>query len=224
MPVETLPESQADAFARFLDALHIERAAVMGFSAGAPSALQFAIRYPQRVSALVLLSAAVWAPPVAKDKRQFPLPDAVYEWILNSDLVLWAAMKLALPGIEAAFGLSAEMQKSMTPPEREMISDFFHAMLPLSARREGILRDGPMVDALSRYPLEEVVPPTLVVSAHDDQVAPYEWGEYTAGHIPGAKFLLYEHGGHTLAGNHAAVNAEVTAFLRQHSQAAQAER
>jgi pimeloyl-ACP methyl ester carboxylesterase len=56
LPAEATPEDQADAYACLLDALNIERAALLTTSAGATSALQFALRHPQRLSALVLHS------------------------------------------------------------------------------------------------------------------------------------------------------------------------
>jgi 2-hydroxy-6-oxonona-2,4-dienedioate hydrolase len=70
------PEAQADAHICLLDALGITRSAVMGVSAGGPSAMQTAIRHPDRVSALVLVvpiaykpgSVADTAPPVSDDK------------------------------------------------------------------------------------------------------------------------------------------------------------
>ena len=55
MPIDASSEAQAEAYMCLLDALGIKQAAVMGYSAGAPSALQLAIRHPDRVSALVLL-------------------------------------------------------------------------------------------------------------------------------------------------------------------------
>ena len=55
LPADSTAEAQADADVCLLDALKIRTAAVMGGSAGALSALQMAIRHPERVSALVLL-------------------------------------------------------------------------------------------------------------------------------------------------------------------------
>jgi pimeloyl-ACP methyl ester carboxylesterase len=46
LPQGAMPADQADAYALLLDALGIERAAVVGFSAGGPSVIQFALRYP----------------------------------------------------------------------------------------------------------------------------------------------------------------------------------
>ncbi|MDZ4124406.1 MAG: alpha/beta fold hydrolase, partial [Hydrogenophaga sp.] len=61
-PPDASPEAQADAHVCLLDALGIQRAAVMGVSAGGPSAMQTAIRHPDRVRALVLVVPIAWKP------------------------------------------------------------------------------------------------------------------------------------------------------------------
>lgn len=61
-PADASPEAQADAHACLLDALGIARAAVMGVSAGAASALQMALRHPDRVDALLLVVPIAWKP------------------------------------------------------------------------------------------------------------------------------------------------------------------
>lgn len=50
-------EDQADAYAALLDALDIHEVAVLATSGGGPSALQFALRYPDRCWGIILLSA-----------------------------------------------------------------------------------------------------------------------------------------------------------------------
>ena len=65
MPSDASASAQADAYACLLDALKISRAAVVGASAGAPSSMQFALRRPDRCSAMILhgsrrLCAAAW--------------------------------------------------------------------------------------------------------------------------------------------------------------------
>ena len=56
-----LPEpttaAQADAFVSLFDALGIAQVPVLAFSAGSTSAVQFALRHPDRVSALVLVAS-----------------------------------------------------------------------------------------------------------------------------------------------------------------------
>jgi 2-hydroxy-6-oxonona-2,4-dienedioate hydrolase len=73
MPADASAEAQADAHVCLLDALGIHRAAVMGGSAGAPSALQMAIRHPDRVSALILLVPLAYKPPTQTNSAP---PDA----------------------------------------------------------------------------------------------------------------------------------------------------
>ena len=94
-PADASPEAQADAHICLLDALGIGKAAVMGVSAGGPSAMQTAIRHPNRVSMLVLVvpiaaykpgSVAHSAPPVSDDKN------ALLLCLLGSDCLFWAAL------------------------------------------------------------------------------------------------------------------------------------
>jgi pimeloyl-ACP methyl ester carboxylesterase len=54
-PNAATPAAQADAFATFLDALDISQIDAIGISAGATSALQLALRHPERVKHLTVL-------------------------------------------------------------------------------------------------------------------------------------------------------------------------
>ena len=49
-------EQQGDLIAALLDALNIDKAGVMAVSGGGPSALQFALRHPDRCAGLILAS------------------------------------------------------------------------------------------------------------------------------------------------------------------------
>ena len=72
LPADASPEAQADAHACLLDALGIPNAAVVGVSAGGPSAMQFAIRHPQRTAALVLLVPLSWRPGLQEQTARAP--------------------------------------------------------------------------------------------------------------------------------------------------------
>ncbi len=64
LPADTSLEAQADAFAALLDELGVdEPVPVIGFSAGGPSALTFAMRHPDRTSALLMMSAISYTEP-----------------------------------------------------------------------------------------------------------------------------------------------------------------
>jgi len=67
MPDDASAPAQADAHVCLLDALGIRQTAIIGGSAGAPSALQMAIRHPDRTSALVLLVPLTYKPPTQAD-------------------------------------------------------------------------------------------------------------------------------------------------------------
>lgn len=96
-PADASPEAQADAHACLLDALGVAKAAVVGASAGAPSALQTAIRHPDRVSALVLLVPIVYKPHTVAESAP-PLSDrfdAMLMRLLGSDFLFWAGLHAA---------------------------------------------------------------------------------------------------------------------------------
>jgi pimeloyl-ACP methyl ester carboxylesterase len=78
MPLDASPAARADAHACVLDALDIPRAAIAAGSAGAPSAMQFALRHPERCSALVLVPAAYTprTPILLTDSRAAAIADA----------------------------------------------------------------------------------------------------------------------------------------------------
>ena len=57
MPPNASVAAQADAFADLLDTLNVSKVIVIGFSFGGPAAVQFALRYPDRTSALVMSMA-----------------------------------------------------------------------------------------------------------------------------------------------------------------------
>jgi pimeloyl-ACP methyl ester carboxylesterase len=97
MPEDASAEAQADAFVCLLDALEIDKAAVMGGSAGALSALQMAIRHPDRVSALVLLVPLAWKPLTEADSAEPMAPwiEAAMMSVIGSDFLFWSAQHLA---------------------------------------------------------------------------------------------------------------------------------
>ena len=91
-------------------------------------------------------------------------------------------------------------------------------MQPMSRRLPGMEHDAiqqalPAVEALE---IENITAPTLVVHATDDALIPFAQGQYSADHIPDARLLSVDYGGH-FAFVLDAPSAEITAFLAQHS-------
>jgi pimeloyl-ACP methyl ester carboxylesterase len=218
LPADASAAAQADAHASLLDALGIRQAAIIGASAGAPSAMQFALRHPGRCNALVLLVPAAYVPrPGGAPPLHTPAwTEFLFRTALKSDFLYWLAARLARSTvIGAVLATPPAVVRSTTAEERERIDAVLQHILPVSARRRGLLNDAEVVSSLQRYELERIGLPTLAISVADDRFGTFEPARYTAEHIPGARFIGYETGGHLWVGHHDEALAAIEAFLKQ---------
>jgi pimeloyl-ACP methyl ester carboxylesterase len=214
MPEDASTVAQADAYAELLDALGIERVAILAMSGGVPSSLQFAIRYPERTSALALLSSAPYTP-VTVAQHELPVPIWVYQALFGSDFPYWMLQRAARPSLEQLFDVTPTLRAELTPPERALVDSMVDGFQPVTQRVHGVRNEGAALDPGVRYPMEAITAPTLVVHAIDDHINPFGIGEYTAAHIGGAQLLPLEAGGHLLLGHHTEVRERVNDFLQQ---------
>ncbi|NVO04991.1 MAG: alpha/beta fold hydrolase, partial [Rhodoferax sp.] len=124
MPADASTAEQADAHVCLLDALGIRRAAVMGGSAGAPSALQMAIRHPDRISALILLVPLTYKPPTQADSAP-PMPawvEAIMMRLIGSDFLFWAALHVARDQvIKVVLATPPRLLATASPQERARV-------------------------------------------------------------------------------------------------------
>jgi pimeloyl-ACP methyl ester carboxylesterase len=208
-PSEATPAAQADAYACLLDALKIRRAAVIGVSAGSPSALQFALRHAARTTALVLLAPMVYAPQ-ADIARPPAALRRLFESAIGSDFVFWLAAR-ASP--ERLLGTPRGLLERADAAEKARFAFFALQPLPVSERREGLLNDAVIATHPQRYDLEKIAAPTLVIAVRDDPFGTYERALYTAQHVTGARFLGLPDGGHLWVGHHREVMSEIASFL-----------
>jgi pimeloyl-ACP methyl ester carboxylesterase len=213
IPQNGSPAAQADAYAALLDTLGVERVAVVAFSDGGPSALQFALRHPERCAALVMISAKSQTPP-----PDTPLQELVFESVFRSDYVFWLITEYARPSLLTVFGVSGDVQEQMPARARQLVSDFVDSLNPISLREDGIYHDRDTLAVLPEdvFRLEQITVPTLVVHALDDGLQPYSHAENTATKVPDAKFLSYERGGHLLLLQLDDVREKVAAFHERH--------
>jgi len=217
-PADASPEAQADAHICLLDALGIGKAAVVGISAGGPSAMQTAIRHPDRVSALVLVVPIAYkpgtvidsAPPVSDAK------DALLLRLLGSDFLFWTALHVARdPLVRHVLATPPEQVAAASETERARVNDLVERILPVSSRAAGLRDDTRLGKRLGPYALETIRAPTLVVSARDDGFGTYAAAHYTASRIPGARFVGFDDGGHLLVGHDAEVQAHLIRLLAE---------
>lgn len=216
MPADASAAAQADAHVCLLDALGIGRAAVMGGSACAPSALQMAIRHPDRVSALILLVPLAYKPPSQADSAP-PMPawvEATMMRLIGSDFLFWAALHVARDQvIKVVLATPPELLATASPQERARVKVMLDNILPVSARAEGLRSDTAVGKHLVPAPLGTIHLPTLIVSARDDRYGTYASAQYTASQIAGSKFVGFDEGGHTWVGHDDEVMAEIVMLL-----------
>jgi pimeloyl-ACP methyl ester carboxylesterase len=217
-PADASPSAQANAHASLLDALGIERAAIAAASAGAPSAMQFALLHPTRCSALVLLVPAAYAP---RSDGASPLQTPaqthfLFGTALKFDFLFWAAMRLARSTmIEAILATPLAVVENASSEEKRRLNEVLKHVLPIGPRRQGLINDAAVVSTLQRYELERIAVPTLVIGIADCLFGTYAPARYTAEHIPGARFIGYETGGHLWVGHHREIVHEIAAFLTE---------
>jgi pimeloyl-ACP methyl ester carboxylesterase len=218
LPEDASPAAQADAYVCLLDALGIQQVVILGASAGAPSAMQFGLRHPERCRALVLLVPATYVPrPEGVPSVKTP-PGLVFVFstLLRSDFLFWLAPHISRAGVEkTVMATPPAVVAAASPAEQARMQEMMDQILPVSPRRLGLLNDGRVVSTIERYDLEHIAVPTLIIDAVDDLYGFYEGARYSAAHIPGARFVGYPTGGHMLIGHQDEVQAEIAAFLKK---------
>lgn len=213
-PNDPSSENQADAFVDLLDALEIERAPVIGGSAGALSAIQFAIRHPDRCSALVALVPAAYAPGRPPVRPPNAIAQGIIEYGLKSDFLFWSAMKLNKDAMIAALlATDPNLVRRADPAERARVRAILYNILPVSDRARGLLNDGRLAGDPTPMALETITVPTLAISLEDDRFQTIDAARHIAETVPGAHLVTHAEGGHVWVGHDEEVFVAISSFL-----------
>ncbi len=213
-PPDPSDAAQADALADLMDERGMARAPVIGGSAGARAALQFAIRHPGRCSALVAVVPAAFAP----GRIPPPPPNAVAHFIieqgLRSDFLFWAGLAAAEDSmIGALLATDPALVHAADPQERARVLRMLHDILPVSQRARGLLHDAAVSAAPPPMKLEEIVAPTLVVSLEDDRFGTLAPARHIAASVRGAELVVYPTGGHVWVDRNQDLFTRIRRFL-----------
>ena len=213
------PEEQADLYRDLLDALGLERAAVMAVSGGGPSALQFALRHPERCWGLVIISSVCM-----RNEKRLPMA--------------WYIMKLAACFSPLVKQMKRKAEQDPDGASRRTISDPVMRARSLADPEAGPLLRAMQLSTYDRmllripgtehdvnltrtgfsFDLERIQAPTLIVHGTSDTMAPFAQAQRMAARIPGAELLALDRGEHFGIFTHLEeFRAGVTRFLGAHS-------
>jgi 2-hydroxy-6-oxonona-2,4-dienedioate hydrolase len=212
IPADKSPAAQADAHAALLDTLKVDRPIVVGVSAGTRSAIELAIRHPDKVAALILIVPATYAPEDAPTIEEGRGNDFAF-WLVNAgaDFAWWATEKIAPSVLVRFVGVPPELVAAAPADEKARVMTIVRDILPLSRRFPGINIDS--IPDAEPPALERIAAPTLVISARDDLFRTSPAAEFVASRVPNARLAIYETGGHLLVNRGAETKALIQDFL-----------
>lgn len=217
LEIARTPERQADLHAATLDALGIDRAALVAVSGGGHSALAFALRHRARCAALVLVSS-IGAPLRVSPAFRLKLWLAGYP-----SIAAWLATRLARePERAAARAIRDPEVRARTlaePTAGLLLREALAAHGDRTAERIAGTRNDIANARVFAVALDEIRVPTLVVHGRADRAVPFDrHGAELARRIPGAALLALEEAEHFALFTHRdVVRARVAAFLRMHA-------
>lgn len=214
-PAEPIQANQADAFVDLLDHLGIETIAVSGGSAGALSALEFAVRHPARTAALLPVVPATHVPGRELAQTQPPEIGAAM-LLLRSDFLFWAALNLA-PDLMIGNLLATDpaLLQSVSPAEAARARDILWSILPVSRRADGLVNDARLASNPAPSDFAAISAPTLAISVEDDRFNTAAAARHIGATVPGALSIIYPTGGHIWLGHNDELFDAVDSFLEE---------
>jgi pimeloyl-ACP methyl ester carboxylesterase len=213
MPREKITISGYGRFvAALLDELGVSAAAVVGNSMGGFIGIELAIRFPERVERLVLVSAAGLSIEYLRNERALAVLGALgnrlaaYSGWLASRSDALARRPVAR---RAIFGIVAHRPDRLPGP-----------LVAEQVRGSGKPGFLPALDALTDYPIRdrlgEIACPTLIVWGAEDKLVPARDADEFARLIPNSRKVVWPQTGHVaMLERPEAFNALVQAFLAE---------
>lgn len=212
-PDDASPARQADVLVSLLDHLGIDRLPVIGGSAGALTAAEFALRHPARCSHLGLLVPA--ANLTNRDPVAFTaLQQAAVELVLGSDFWFWALSRMA-PGqmIGTLLATDPALLDQVTKVERRRAQAILDQIFPISRKTAGLRNDAFWAGTPTTTAHDRITVPTLILSCEDDRFGTAATARLLAERIPGARLAVFPTGGHIWLGHDTEVAERIARFV-----------
>lgn len=181
------PQSQVELVIGLMDALGIEKAILVGNSAGGTISMQVALQYPDRVQALILVDPAVYAgggaPAWTRPILNTPQMNRV------GPLISRQLQARGPEFIELAWHdpskITPEIMEGYQKPLQAENWDKALWFLTVSSRESGLAER-----------VGELTLPTLVITGDDDRIVPTEQSLKLADELPNAQLVVVPQCGH----------------------------
>jgi len=171
---------------RVVDAVGQPRVALLGISQGGPVAIAFAVRYPDRVSHLVLYGT--YARGMARRSDPVQVEEAAVQ--VGLARIAWGTRNASFRETFA---------RQFVPDAQSDEIAWFNDQLQLTTDSTNAPLLGAAFHRLDVTDLtRQVSVPTLVLHAVGDRAVPFEEGRHLAGLIPGARFVALDSRNHIL--------------------------
>lgn len=226
-------QEQADLMIALMDELHIEKAAAVGFSAGAPVAFEMAQRHPKRMSAVVLQSIGS----VVKKFEDYKIADAplskfvlsgafgdLGSWVLSLQTKYMPQTVAHLLLTEDTFlqgeALKLRLQAATENPDQmSFLTRLIATLIPFSLRKAGLTNDLVNLDPWPHFDYSTFKTPALIIQAKEDALGSYTEALVIASKIPNASFIAVDDSGHLIwMGPHTtAWEEKMVTFLKEHA-------
>ena len=220
-------EEQADLFAALLDALKIDKVAIVSASAGGPPGYMFAIHHPDRVWALLAIDSVSGFYDMPETAG--PIAQAIFTSDVGQKLLKMIGEVKPEIFLKQIFQAEAYFTKKQikehidyalnSPEVLVFMKGFMDTMNPYNPRKPGTENDMEQYRKLVHLPLEKVQCPSLIVhGTHDADVKFYD-GVYAYEHIPNCERYWIEEGSHLcfwLSRNSHAAQKMAINFLEKH--------
>lgn len=207
-----VPEISFDAFLHDLetvvDSQGLDRFPLLGMSQGCAVSIEYAVRHPERVSALILIGgyASGWRIGMSPEERERR------EAVLTLTRLGWGTSN---PAYRHIFS-----QTFMPDADAARLAWFDDFQRQTTSAANAVRFQEAFGDIDVRHLLPQVQAPTLVLHARGDQRIPLDHGRELAAEIPNARFVTLESRSHIILGDEPAWQVcmdEIDRFLQAHA-------
>jgi pimeloyl-ACP methyl ester carboxylesterase len=205
-PLDTIDPSidhESDLLAAVLDEIGVKCAGVLASSGGGPAAYRFAVRHPNRVSAIVAIAAVSsrWVAPKPTPAQWFVSGTPVGERLI-AFMSKWAPARVVKEALSGEGSVRGEELRILTqrvladPEQRQLVLEIALTVNTAGKRRAGWQNDVTNFARIDSLDLGRVQCPVLLVHGDADTDASIEYSRSAHAELPNSTLIVMDQGTH----------------------------